>query len=52
MAKRQKIYAVDWYRNGYCYRTTLNCTWDDVKYFKQVAKCTGDTIKHTVTGYK
>ncbi len=50
---RQKIYAVDWYySNGYCYRTTTGCTWEDVKRLRRVAKAIGETIKYEVIGYK
>lgn len=43
---KKKTYTVHWYSNGYCYRTTTGCDWDAVKYFRQVAKLTGDTIKY------
>ena len=45
---KQKIYAVDWYCNGFCYRTTTGCTWEDVKRMRRVAKDIGDTIKYEV----
>ena len=42
MAKKrfvtEKRYEVDWYRNGFCYRTTTNVTWEGVKDMKKIAK--------------
>jgi hypothetical protein len=43
---KKKIYAVNWYCNGYCYRTTTECTWDDVKELRKVAKSLGETITY------
>lgn len=43
---RTKIYSVDWVRNGFCYRTTMGCTWEDVKQCKRTAKLLGETIKY------
>jgi len=45
---KKKIYAVNWYCNGICYRTTTNCDWDDVKRLRRVAKDIGDTITYEV----
>lgn len=45
----KKIYAVNWYSNGFCYRTTTKCDWEDVKRFRKIAKCLGETIKYEVT---
>ena len=51
MAKKTvKIYAVDWYYNGYRYRTTTGCTWADVQDLRRVAKSIGETIKWEVIG--
>jgi hypothetical protein len=50
MQTRKKIYSVDWYYNGFCYRTTTGCTWEDVKIFRAKAKLIGDTIKYKCTG--
>jgi hypothetical protein len=43
---KTKIYSVDWIRNGFCYRTTMECTWEDVKQCKRTAKLLGETIKY------
>ena len=43
---KTKIYSVDWIRNGFCYRTTMGCTWEDVKECKRQAKLMGETIKY------
>lgn len=44
----KKIYAVNWYCNGFCYRTTVNLEWEDVKRLRRVAKDIGDTITYEV----
>ena len=44
----KKIYAVNWYCNGFCYRTTTNLKWEDVKRIRKVAKDIGDTITYEV----
>jgi len=44
--KKTKIYSVDWIRNGFCYCTTMGCTWEDVKECRQRAKLMGETIKY------
>ena len=33
IVRKKKIYDVDWYLRGtdYCYRTTINVTWEQVK---------------------
>lgn len=41
-----KYYTVDWYRNGFCYRTTLGCDMEAVKDCKRIAKLLGETIKY------
>ena len=43
---KTKIYSVDWIHNGFCYRTTMGCTWEDVKQCKSTAKLLGETIKY------
>ena len=43
---KTKIYSVDWIRNGFCYRTTTECTWEDVKECKRTAKLLGETIEY------
>ena len=43
---KTKIYSVDWYRNGFCYRTTMGCTWEDVKQCKRTAKLLGEKIEY------
>ena len=51
MAKKTvKIYAVDWYYNGYCYRTTTGCTWADVQDLRRQAKAIGEIVKWEVIG--
>ena len=52
MARKQKIYSVNWYSNGFCYRTTTNCSWEDVQSIKRTAKLIGETVKYEVIGYK
>ena len=44
--RKAKIYSVDWIRNGFCYRTTMGCTWQDVLECKRTAKLLGETIKY------
>lgn len=39
-------YTVNWYINGFCYRTTVGCDWDAVKRFRRLAKVLGETIKY------
>ena len=41
-----KIYYVRWYRNGYNYRDTSQCTWKDVLQCKRQAKMMGETIEY------
>ena len=43
---KAKYNTVHWYRNGFCYRTTLGCNTDDVKNCKHTAKLLGETIKY------
>lgn len=44
--RKTKIYSVDWIRNGFCYRTTMGCTWENVKDCRKTAKLLGETIKY------
>lgn len=44
MAKN--TYSVNWYSNGFCYRTTNGVDWDGVKRFKKLAKMLGETITY------
>ena len=47
MAKKvikTKIYTVDCIRNGFCYCTHTECTWEDVKRLKEIARLLGETI--------
>ena len=46
VVKKTKIYSVDWIRNGFCYRTTMGCTWEDVRDCKRQAKLMGEAIKY------
>lgn len=46
VVKKTKIYSVDWMRNGFCYRTTLGCTWQGVLDCKRTAKLLGEKIKY------
>jgi hypothetical protein len=46
---RRKIYSVDWYNNGFCYRTTTGCTWEQVQDCKRTARLLGEKIKYEVT---
>ena len=44
--RKAKIYSVYWIRNGSCYRTTMGCTWEDVKKCRRSAKLLGEAIKY------
>ena len=51
MAKKvikTKIYSVDCIRNGFCYCTYTECTWEDVKRLKEIAKLLGEKIEYTL----
>lgn len=50
--KRHKIYDVDWIRNGFCYRTTIDCDWEAVKECRRTAKLLGETIEYKFSHYK
>ncbi len=45
-ALKVKYYTVDWYSNGFCYRTTRGCDMEAVKDCKRTAKLLGETIKY------
>ena len=45
--KNIKRYDVDWIRNGFCYRTTTNCTFEQVKEMRKTAKLLGEKIEYT-----
>lgn len=50
-----KYYTVNWYQNGFCYRTTRGCNIDAVKNYKRIAKLLGETLKYElekVVNYK
>lgn len=53
MAKKryvtEKRYYVNCIRNGFCYASHSNCTWDDVKNYKKIAKLLGETITYELT---
>ena len=38
MTKERKLYWVNWYRNGYCYKSTTNVPYEGVKEYKKLAK--------------
>jgi hypothetical protein len=42
---QEKRYTINWYRNGFCYRTTMDCTKEYVNNCKKLAKLIGETIK-------
>lgn len=46
LIKKTKIYSVDWYRGDWCYRTTTECTWQDVLECKRTAKLLGEKVKY------
>ena len=43
--KTEKRYNIDWFRYGFCYKTTMDCPYSYVKNARQVAKALGETIK-------
>lgn len=45
----EKRYCVDCIRDGFCYATHMNCTWEDVKTYRKIAKMLGETIKYECT---
>lgn len=46
MKKVVNLYWVDWYKDGFCYRSTSNCKWEDVLKCKKVAKMLGEKITY------
>ena len=44
--RKTKIYLVNWLHDGFCYRTTMGCTWEDVKDCKRQAKLMGEKIEY------
>jgi len=46
IVKKTNIYSVDWIRNGFCYRTTMGCTWEDVLNYKRTARLLGEKIEY------
>ena len=46
IVKKTNIYSVDWLHNGFCYRTTMGCTWEDVKDCKRAARLMGEKIEY------
>lgn len=53
MVRKKKMYFVDWYRNGFCYKTTSNCPYSYVKECRKLARELGEkvevTYSHTIT---
>jgi len=49
---RTKRYDVDWIRNGFCYRTTMDCPWEAVLEAKITAKWLGEKIEYRFSHYK
>ena len=43
--RTEKRYNIDWIKNGFCYRTTMDCPYSYVKNARQIAKALGETIK-------
>lgn len=46
IVKKTNIYSVDWIHNGFCYRTTMGCTWEDVLNCKKTARLLGEKIEY------
>lgn len=42
----KNVYWVNWYRNGFCYRSTSDVDWKGVQKFKKLAKELGETITY------
>lgn len=42
---QKTLYTIDWYKNGFCYRTTCGCDREGVKNARATAKLLGETIK-------
>lgn len=47
IVRKQNRYDIDWIRNGFCYRTTLDCPWSAVLEAKRTAKLLGEKIEYT-----
>lgn len=47
VTRKEKRYDIDWIRNGFCYRTTLDCPWSAVLDAKRTAKLLGEKIEYT-----
>lgn len=45
-----KLYDVDWLRNGFCYRTTINVTKEQLKDIRETAKALGESIRYFHSG--
>lgn len=43
--RKKKYYTVDWYRNGFCYRTTVNVPYENLKDCRRTAKLLGEKIE-------
>lgn len=43
---KEKRYTINRLRNGFCYRTTLDCPWSAVLDAKREAKMLGETIEY------
>ena len=50
--RKTKVYTVNWLRNGFCYRTTVDCDWEWVKQCKRAAKEMGETIEYEFDHYR
>ena len=44
--KIEKRYTINWFRNGFCYRTTLGCPWIAVLDAKRTARLLGEKIEY------
>ena len=52
IVKKSKRYDVDWIRNGFCYRTTMDCPWEAVLEAKRTAKWLGEKIEYRFSHYQ
>lgn len=43
--RKKKYYTVNWYRNGFCYRTTVNVPYENLKDCRCTAKLLGEKIE-------
>ena len=50
--RKVNIYTVHWYRNDFCYRTTMGCDWKAVLDCKRTAKLLGEKIVYEKEGEK